>query len=101
MNRLRCIAWLLLAGFLLIPPLLRAQTSTTAWSIAALDKILTNVPPGQTTARIDDMEILVSNLRAWRNRLAGVPQPKLAFDESSPTWTGGNVYYTFDDSVTP
>ena len=99
MNRGCHIIWLLLAGFLLIPHLLRAQTSTTAWSIAALDKILTNVPAGQTTVRIDDMELLVSNLRAWRNRLAGQPQPKVAFDGSAPTWIDGKVYYTFDSSV--
>jgi hypothetical protein len=52
---------------------LSAQTSTTDWSVAVLDQILANVQPGQKTARIDDMEILVSNLQAWRNQLAGLP----------------------------
>jgi parallel beta-helix repeat protein len=99
MNRRCRIVWLFTACFLLVANFLLAQTPTTDWSIAALDGILTNVPPGQATVKIDDMEILVSNLRAWRNRLAGLPQPKLAFDGISPLWTGGNVYYTFDASV--
>ncbi len=101
MNRANSIIIPLLAGFLLLPAIVSAQTSTTDWSIAALDNILTNAAPGQKTVRIDDMEILVSNVRAWRDRLAGVPQPKSAFDGSAPTWPDGNVYYTFDDSVTP
>lgn len=100
MNPSRPIAWLQLALLLLAPGTLCGATSSIDWSIAALDSILTNTPPGQKTVRIDDMEILVSNLRTWRNRLAGVPQPHLAFDGSSPIWTGGNVYYTFDASVT-
>ena len=76
-----------------------AYAATTEWSGAALDQVLANVQPGQKTARIDDMEILVSNLQAWRNELAGLPQPKLAFDGNAPTWTSGNVYYTFSNNV--
>ncbi len=47
------------------------------------------------------MQILTSNLRSWRNQLAGLPSPRLAFDGSTPTWTGGILYYTFDGTVTP
>ena len=64
-----------------------------------MDQILANVQPGQRTARINDMEILVANLQAWRNQLAGLPSPNLAFYGNAPTWPGGNVYYTFDISV--
>lgn len=76
-----------------------AQTSTTDWSIAALDKILAGVEPGQKTAMVGDMEILVTNLRAWRNQLAGTPGPRSAFDGVVPTWTDGNVYYQFSNNV--
>lgn len=91
----------LLSCLFLLPNILSAQTSSTAWSIAALDQILASVPSGQKTAQVGDMQILVSNLRAWRNQLAGAMQPKLAFDGTSPIWPGGNVYYDFDPSVTP
>ena len=64
-----------------------------------MDKILASVQLGQTTARVDDMEILVSNLQTWRNQLAGLPSPKLAFDGSAPTWPAGNVYYAFSNNV--
>jgi len=69
--------------------------SSVDWSIAYLDQVLANVQPGDTTARVGDMDILVRNLRAWRDELAGNPSPQSAFDRSVPTWTGGNVYYTF------
>ncbi len=78
---------------------MRAEDTTTAWSIAALDQILAKVPPGRTTARIEDMKILVSNLKSWRGQLAGLPQPRLAFDGNAPTWPNGNVYYAFSNNV--
>ena len=99
MNRVRSVLCALVACYLAAPFTLSAQTSTTDWSIAALDQILTNVQSGQKTARIDDMEILVSNLQAWRNQLAGLPQPQLAFDGSTPTWPNGNIFYTFSNNV--
>src|ERR1017187_10583996 len=97
MNCVRSVFCALVACFLAAPFTLSAQTSTTGWSIAALDQILANVQPGQKTARIDDMEILVSNLQTWRNRLAGLPQPQLAFDGSAPTWPNGNVYFRSEE----
>lgn len=45
------------------------------------------------------MFILVSNVQAWRDELAGKASPNLAFAGSTPTWPGGNVYYTFDTNV--
>ncbi|MFO1475410.1 MAG: M12 family metallopeptidase [Verrucomicrobiota bacterium] len=74
----------------------RAQNNT--WDISQIDRILAAVPAGQSTATVGDMQILVSNLRAWRAQLTG---EKSAFDGTIPTWTGGNVYYNFDGSVTP
>lgn len=99
-NQSRHILCGFVAGLLLLPATLFAQTSTTDWSIALLDQILTNVQPGQKTARIDDMDILVSNLQAWRNKLAGLPSPMSAFYGGATPWTGGNMYYTFDPTVT-
>lgn len=101
MNPIRRLQQALIACLFFLPGVMLSQTSSTGWSIAALDQILSNVPPGQATAQVGDMQILVSNLRAWRNQLAGVPQPKLAFDGTAPTWPGGNVYYHFDSSVSP
>ena len=93
-----CRSCLAFAVFGLAVPL-EAQTSTAEWSVAVLDEILAGVPPGQALAQVGDMQIRVSNLTTWRNELAGVPMPRLAFDGTAPTWTGGKVYYTFDGSV--
>ncbi len=87
----------LLALFAPAPVL--AQHSTTDWSIASLDKILAGVAPGQKTALVGDMEILVTNLRAWRDELAGARTPRSAFDGVAPIWTAGNVYYQFSNNV--
>ena len=54
-----------------------------------LDGIVAAVPPGQKLARVGDMEILVTNLKAWRAQLAGGPAPKIAFAGGVPAWTGG------------
>ena len=76
-----------------------AQDKRADWNVQVLDQILASVPAGEKLARVGDMEILVSNLRAWRNELAGQPAPGLAFDGNAPIWTGGDLYYTFDPSV--
>src|SRR5580704_10175923 len=76
----------------------RAQSNS--WDVAVLDRILANVPPGQNVAQVGDMFMQVSYLRAWRNQLAGGPHPLLAFQGPTiPIWTGGNLYYTFSNSV--
>lgn len=80
-------------------PLAHSQDKGAVWSVVVLDKVLASVPPGAKLARVGDMEILVSNLRAWRNALAGQSTPGLAFDGDVPIWTDGNLYYTFDASV--
>jgi hypothetical protein len=64
-----------------------------------LDELLVGVARGQRLVQVGDMQILTVNPQAWRNKLAGAPIPNLAFDGTAPTWTGGNVYYTFDPSV--
>lgn len=76
-----------------------AQNQNLDWNLAILDRVLSTVSPGEKLARIGDMEILVSNLRAWRSQLAGEPSLNLAFDADAPIWPGGNVYYTFDANV--
>ncbi len=73
---------------------------TTDWNVTALDQILGGVKPGQKLATIGDMQILVANLTAWRNQLAGAPSPQSAFDGATPTWTGGNIYYEFSTDGT-
>ncbi|HWX22285.1 MAG TPA: M12 family metallopeptidase [Candidatus Binatia bacterium] len=78
---------------------LHAQTASTTWSVGVLDRILAAVPPGQNLAQVGDMQIRVSNLRTWRNQLTAQPTPQAAFDGTAPLWTAGNVYYTFDGSV--
>ncbi|HVM59640.1 MAG TPA: M12 family metallopeptidase [Verrucomicrobiae bacterium] len=79
---------------------LTCRAQSNAWDIAVLDHILSNVAPGQTVAPVGDMFLPVSYLQAWRNRLARGPQPLLAFQGPTiPTWTGGNVYYTFSNNV--
>jgi hypothetical protein len=77
-----------------------SYAQSTSWDVAVLDKILANVTPGQNVAQVGDMFIQVSYLQAWRNQLAGGPQPLLAFQGPTiPVWTGGNLYYTFSNNV--
>jgi hypothetical protein len=86
--------------FLLLftPSLLRGQPNSESWSVAVLDRILAAVQPGQKLAQVGDMQILVANLKAWRNQLAGVPSQESAFDGITPKWTSGNIYYEFTTS---
>jgi hypothetical protein len=95
--------WLL--GFVVVTLLSYFLTSdsraqSNAWDIVVLDQILANVAPGQNVAQVGDMFIQVSYLQAWRNQLAGGPQPLIAFQGPTiPIWTGGNLYYTFSNNV--
>ncbi len=90
---------LFLLFLLLLAHSLPAQSPDASWSVSVLDQLFAAAPPGQQTIQVGDMEILASRLRQWRNHLAGGPGPKLAFDGLAPTWTAGNVYYTFDVGV--
>ena len=94
-----CGLLVLAAFFLSNQPLFATPSASANWSVAVLDKILAGVPPGQTLAQVGDMQIQVSLLQTWRNQLAGGPQPLLAFNGSTPTWPGGNVYYSFSNNV--
>jgi hypothetical protein len=76
-----------------------AGTADTGWNVAVLDELLASVPPGQGTVQVGDMMIPVSYLQGWRNKLAGGPQPKLAFNGGFTAWPGGNVYYSFSNNV--
>lgn len=86
-----CTAMIGARSFAAVPP--------ADWNVVVLDKILAAVPPDQNLAQVGDMQILVSKLRTWRNQLAGGPSINFAFDGLAPAWTGGNLYYTFDASV--
>jgi len=89
------LAFFAFFALLLTPPPLQAQTKTGDWNVAVLDQILAGAQPGQRLVQVGDMEILVTNLQAWRDQLAGGPSPQSAFGGVAPTWTGGNVYYNF------
>ncbi len=95
----RCGFIIFAAFFFLTQTLLAVASTTNDWNVAVLDKILAAVPPGQKLAQVGDMRIQVPLLQYWRNQLAGAPQPQLAFDGTAPTWTGGNVYYSFSNNV--
>src|SRR6478735_8651076 len=97
---MKCVSFLLvvLSGCWTCP--IQAQSPAKDWNVAFLNQVLSNVAPGQTTVQLGDMQILVRNVKAWRDLLAGTPGPELAFDGAAPIWTSGNVYYTFDSSVT-
>ena len=86
--------------FLLIVPSAEAEVSQSNWNVAVLDQLLSAVQPGQPEVQVGDMEIGVSLLQAWRDLLAGNPQPRLAFNNGFTPWTSGNVYFMFDSSVT-
>ena len=72
---------------LLMPltPLHASEGNSDAWSVAVLDQILAGVQPGQKFVQIDDMEISVDRLQAWRDQLAGVATPQSAFDGVAAT----------------
>lgn len=77
------------------------DAGTVAWSIEQLDKHL--VTPGADDVLVDDMLFRRSTLRNHRDRLAGKPVSGETSDAANPggtpLWTGGNVYYRFDASV--
>ena len=100
MNTLLDRTWIIaLFAALLLASADRASAQSTDWNVAALDQILAAVPPGAKTAQMGDMEILVSNLQAWRNQLAGGPAPQFVSSGTAPLWTGGNVFYSFSNNV--
>ncbi len=70
-----------------------------AGDVAAYDAILATVEPGQTTIALGDMIVPVETVRRWRNKLAGVATTQSASQTGINKWTGGNVYYAFDASV--
>jgi hypothetical protein len=96
------LALCLFSTLLLAPPPLRAQAQSGDWNVAVLDQILARTRPGQKLVQVGDMEILVTNLTVWRDEIAGAggPVPQSAFENGAPTWTDGNVYYTFSTSGT-
>jgi len=78
---------------------LPAFSQSNDWDVTILDRLLASVKHGQALVQVGDMFVTVSNLRAWRNQLAGAPMPLSAFDGAIPTWTSGTVYYTFSNNV--
>lgn len=75
------------------------RAGSSDWNVAVLDQILAATPVAETTASVGDMTIPRAYLQNWRNRLAGAPQPHVAFNGGFTPWTGGNVYYSFSNNV--
>ncbi len=90
-----------LSLLLLAPSRVSAKSQSADWNVAVLDKILDNLSPYDRTAAVGDMDIRVTDLKAWRDRLAGEApfQLELAGSSNAPTWTAGNVYYNFTNVV--
>src|ERR1700677_867167 len=99
LNLARCFHFVVFCSLLIASAPLRSAPAAPDWNLAVLDQILAGVQPGQTFVTIDDMDIPVSNLTAWRNQLAGTPSPESAFDGVAATWPGGNVFYMFSNNV--
>ena len=91
------LAFAVLLALLLLTSASHAQSN--AWDIAILDRILANVPSGQSVAQVGDMFINVPVLQVFRNQLAGEPPPPSAFDGTFHAWTTGTVFYAFSNNV--
>jgi hypothetical protein len=96
---LECCSKVAIVLLLLVWSLTPARAQHHDWDVAVLDELLAAVQPKQRLVQLGDMEVLVSRLTACRDWLAGVSPTKSAFDGVAPLWTGGNIYYTFDASV--
>ncbi len=70
-----------------------AAHAAVAQDVAAYDRMLADVRPGQTTIAMGDMFVPVETVRLWRGRLvnAGKPIPQSASQTGVTKWTGGNV----------
>ena len=91
--------WILLMTLTLETIPLTAQAVSPDWNVTVLNQLLAAVKPGQSFVQIGDMLISVSYLQQWRDKLAGEPQPNLAFSGTFTQWPNGDVYYAFDASV--
>lgn len=90
-----------LAVFLGLMICFPARSRAEDWNVTAIDQLLDGVAPDQQYVQIGDQQISVAYLESWRDKLAGgiQVQPAVAASGSFTPWTGGNVYYTFDASV--
>ncbi len=93
--------WLLMITLCVSLSSARSAVTVDDWNLTVIDQIIAAVPPGETFAQIGDMQVPLGYLQTWRNKLAGVPQPKSAFYNGFTPWTSWNVYYAFDASVAP
>ena len=78
-----------------------ASVAQTDWNVAALQQLLAQVPPRQRLVQVGDMQIPTVTLQRWYDHLTGTQTAKSAFDQYFNAWPNGNVYYTFDVSVSP
>jgi hypothetical protein len=90
---------LLTACLLLATFQLNAAVSTQNWSMAVLKETLAQVQPGQKLVQLGDMQVPVAYLQNWYDKLTGGLQPQSTFDQYFTAWPNGNIYYSFDASV--
>ena len=67
--------------------------------VAAYDRLLAAVTPGQTLIEMGDMLVPVGAVQLWRDRLAGVEVPSFSSQTGINKWTGGNFFYAFNANV--
>jgi hypothetical protein len=95
----------LLAGFFGLTLPAKAQTrDSLEFSVKAYNSLLSNLPAGQTTVRIGDMQYATAQIAGWRDRLQAKLDGKIiaegGFDfASSKPWTSGVLPYVYDKSM--
>lgn len=97
--KLKGCFWTALVLVFIGPKSFATGSADTAWNLAVLDHLIASASPGQGTVLVGDMNLPTGYLQGWRNRLAGGPQPNLAFEGNLTAWPGGNVYYTFSNNI--
>jgi hypothetical protein len=70
-----------------------------AWSAQVIARLLATTPAEQDFIEVGDMVLRRSFLTAVRESLISGRAPNSTFDGAVTLWPGGNVYYTFDASV--
>jgi titin len=96
----RTLAPILIMLALAAPGSVAFAADQNSRDIAAIDRILAGVKPGQTIVELGDMGVTPEQLRAIRGRLAGAPQTNAVTPSgTSYKWPGGIVYFRFDNDT--
>ena len=95
-------------AFLILPVVLMGtglvHAAVTEDELAVLDATISSAKnAGEPTVALGDQIFTLGQLESQRNGLAeeaGIPVPKASTGAGIAKWTGGNVYYKFDSTVT-